>query len=167
VSLRRCCARPIAIRAAVAPTATVRLRVTNLADSLQGQIVSTSRIVPDYSGSALALSDLVVGERAAEPLRRGSVAIAPIPGHTVVQGATFRAFTEACSLPPDAAVEIGIMVWPVSGGNLLERLQELIESGMRLASLHGASRARRTASCASSRRWVASWNPGPTGWNSR
>ena len=106
--------------------ATIRLRASNEADPLQGQIVSTARAIPDLGGAGPSLSDLVLAELADGNWRRGGVRLMPLVAHAIPAGQAFRVYVEGYNFTAEEPLEIRLVVAPGTGSGILARLRELI-----------------------------------------
>ncbi|HSJ33265.1 MAG TPA: hypothetical protein VK933_17625 [Longimicrobiales bacterium] len=90
----------------------VRVTVADVARSL-GAVVAVTHTVPDFSGDALQLSDVVIApEGAADRLRRGDIGLALAAGRRYRVGETFELYYEVYGLPPDALYSTRIVVAP-------------------------------------------------------
>ncbi len=117
------------------PTATIRISVRNQADTLQGQIVSTVRAIPEFAPHTLELSDLVIAEPRPGTWVRQGVALEPVAGNRLIAGRPFRLFYELYGVPQDEIVDVDIELAPDRPAGLLGRLAALI-SRREAMSLH-------------------------------
>jgi hypothetical protein len=112
--------------AAPAPDVTVRFSVRNENDPAQGQIITTTRAIPDFSGNRFALSDLVIAEPRAGSWVRGSERLAPTPGHYVDRGAIFRLYHELYGAQAGDSLTTRITIAPGTSDNVLSQIKALI-----------------------------------------
>ncbi|HSK18370.1 MAG TPA: hypothetical protein VK912_04475 [Longimicrobiales bacterium] len=90
----------------------VRITVADVARRL-GAVVALTHTVPDFSGAALQLSDVVIAPQgSADRLRRGDVGLALAAGRRYRVGETFELYYEVYGLPADAPYRTRIVVAP-------------------------------------------------------
>jgi hypothetical protein len=100
----------LTLASAPATAAAQRVLVRERAVPAHGQLLGRTLDVPDYSGEALQLSDIVLAEPdSGGAFRRGEVALALVPTREFPGGA-FRAFYEVYNLSPDAAAITELVV---------------------------------------------------------
>jgi hypothetical protein len=112
----------------VAPTSTATIRVSarNQADTLQGQIVSTTRSIPAFTRNALAMSDLVIAETRPGTWLRHGIGLEPVAANRLLTNQPFRLFYELYGVSQGETVDVEIVLEPDRPEGLLGRIAELI-----------------------------------------
>ena len=118
---------PILLYGQPAASSTVRYSIRNVADSTQGQVVSATRTINRFDDNTLALSDIIIGGVADGAWLPGADAPLPIPGHRLVEGATFRTFYEVYGLKAGEEARIRITIAPGRALNVLNAVRELVD----------------------------------------
>ncbi len=116
-------------------TATIRASVRNQVDTLQGQIVRTTRAIPSFATDSLAMSDLVIAEPRTGNWVRHGVGLEPIAGNRLIANQPFRLFYELYGVPQDEIVDVDIELTPDRPTGPLGRIADLI-SRREAMSLH-------------------------------
>ena len=90
----------------------VRITVADAARRL-GAVLAVTHMIPDFSGAALQLSDVVIApEGIADRLRRGDIGLALAAGRRYQVGETFELYYEVYGLAADARYHTRIVVAP-------------------------------------------------------
>jgi tetratricopeptide (TPR) repeat protein len=118
---------PILLYGKPATTSTVRFGIRNVADTTQGQVLSTVREINAFGGNALALSDIVVGGRSDGSWLPGTTAPMPIPGHRLVAGSTFRVYYEMYGVKDGEQVHVTMRIVPGKAANAVAAITELVK----------------------------------------
>lgn len=93
-----------------------RLVVADGFDALRGRLAGRGIDVPDYSGTRLMVSDIVLAEPdSGGAFRRGETALALVPTREFPGGA-FRTYYEVYNLTPDSSYSTEIVVEKAGGG---------------------------------------------------
>jgi GWxTD domain-containing protein len=106
-----------------------RLRVENEGTGEEGQVQVGASAIPDFTGSALQLSDLVVAEAEGGRWRRGATAVSPIPTHQVETGRTFRLFYEVYNLAENTPYRTTLQIRPAEAQGVFDRIRSLFGRG--------------------------------------
>lgn len=104
----------------------LRAALADADDPARGADLGMPRHVPDLAGAGPAISDIVVaipGE--AGVLRRGGVALSPLPGHVVIMDQPFRLYYELYGLPAGAPYRTTIRIETVDEPGAVEALLRL------------------------------------------
>jgi hypothetical protein len=105
--------------------ARVSLSIYNRNDPDQGQVLATSREIPDFKAET-SISDIVVSSIQPGILRRGGHRLSPMAGHAVPSGSAFRVYAELYGLEADELLDVAVVIAPSADQSLLSRLQSLI-----------------------------------------
>jgi hypothetical protein len=103
------------MRTPAAENARVTITIENQADTTQGLVLATTWRVPAFAGTML-VSDLVVGEVRPGSMRRGTHAIAAVPGHSVPRNGRFRLYYEVYGARTADQLVVNIGVVPTGDG---------------------------------------------------
>lgn len=114
---------PLRVRAA--RDAHITLSVLNGYESGQGQVMATSRDIPEF-GDTLSLSDIVIAEPRDGAWLRGTSRLAPAQGHALFEQSPFRLYYELYNAQAGDPLEVSIVVAPGRDAGLLAQLQDLI-----------------------------------------
>lgn len=107
--------------------ALVGIGFTNPAERDQRQAATFRRNIPDFSGDAVNISDIVIADTLPGSFTRGAESLLPLPGHIIAAGARFRMFVEAYNLDDDAPIRISVTIAPGRSEGVMSRLRELID----------------------------------------
>lgn len=103
-----------------------RLAVRNDEESSEGRVQSGRIPVPDYSGDAVSVSDLVIADPTTDGVwDRGFVRISPIPTHQIDTGSPFSLYYEVYNLEEGDALSTRIRIRPAEGSGLVSRIGRL------------------------------------------
>jgi hypothetical protein len=140
---------------------TIRFSVRNVADSLQGQVVSLNRGIPSFDKSKLEVSDIIVGEPRSGTWLPLSDAPIPLPGHQVAVHSQFRLYYEVYGPGNDQPMDVSIRIVRAPSRSTLGKLADLIrEHNAATISFQEIQTRRGDASVAVVRDIVAELNPG-------
>jgi GWxTD domain-containing protein len=95
----------------------------------QGQLYGAPRVIPDYSGSNLMLSDIVLAE--AEPggsWQRGNLRLRLVPPRQFPRSRPLSLFYEVYNLPHGSSYRTEIAILPAEAGGAITRLKGLLGS---------------------------------------
>jgi hypothetical protein len=105
-----------------------RVLLRENADALHGRIAGRAIDVPDYSGTRLMLSDVVLASPdVGGTFRRGNVSLSLVPAGEFPRGA-FQVFYEIYNLAPEARYQTEVIV-ERKGGGIGGALRRLFGSG--------------------------------------
>jgi hypothetical protein len=118
---------PILLYGRPSATSTVRFSIRNVADTLQGQVLTVTREINAFGGNGLSLSDIVVGATRDGSWLPGTTAPLPLPGHRMDEGSTFRVFYEMYGLQDGQAVHVTMRILPGKAANTFAAIAELVK----------------------------------------
>lgn len=117
---------PIPLTVHSAESARVVIAIRNQYNDSQGELLTTSRTVPDLSPGSFGLSDIVIAHALNGTLVRGEHRLAPIAGHAVPTGRPFRIYYELYGAEQGSPYQVSIAVVPSTEGGVLSRIRSLI-----------------------------------------
>jgi hypothetical protein len=88
--------------------------------------MSATRSIPDFGQDEIVLSDIIVAANRSGVLIKGSHRIAPLPGHEVSEGETFRLYYEMYNTMADDGIRVSVIVAPTADNSLRAQLGSLI-----------------------------------------
>jgi hypothetical protein len=117
---------PIAVPRATEERVSITIRNRN--DAAQGQVIGSSKSIPDMWSSPLSLSDLVIADDRQGTMMLGDARLAPMAGHQVTEGAAFRLYYEIYGAG-DVTLRTTIQVVPdLEDIGILDRVKNLVNS---------------------------------------
>lgn len=102
-----------------------RLAIRNDGSSAEGRVQAGRIAVPDYSGTSVRVSDIVIADMSDGVLERGVVRLSPIPTHQIDVGSRFRLYYEVYNLEQGDPLSIRIRIRPAEGSGLLSGITRL------------------------------------------
>jgi hypothetical protein len=106
-------------------TAVHRMVLRDAAEPSHGRLYAGSVTLPDYRGTALTLSDIVLAEPEGGTWRRGDVQLGLVPPRQFAENSALTVFYEVYNLPENAPYRTEIELKPTDGSGLFGGIRKL------------------------------------------